>query len=104
MKNGTFSYGTTPKKVITKAINGEIFPMELVGEDRELMSGIVNQGIDSHLEIFGESDFTDNGNRLYCKVGPKDMHVLLRRLNESSDDAAMSLRTGILTCLEIEEI
>ena len=104
MKNGTFSYGTTPAEVITKAINGERYPMSLVGEDRDVMTAIVNQGIDAHLEAFTDSKFTDNGHRLICDVGPKDMHVLLRRLNESDHENAMSLRSGILTTIDIEEV
>lgn len=104
MKNGSFTYGTTPVEVLTKAINGERFPMTLVGSEAAMMVGLVNQGIDAHLEAFVESKFTGGDRRLVCDVGPKDMLVLLRRLNESESDDAMSLRSGILTCLEIEEI
>lgn len=104
MKNGTFSYGMTPVAVLTKAINGERFPMTLVGSEAALMVKLVEMGIDSHLEAFTESKFTGNERRIVCDVGPKDMLVLLRRLNESDSDDAMSLRSGILTVLEIEEI
>jgi hypothetical protein len=105
MKNGTFTYGTTPNAVITAALKGENFPMQLPrGEDADAIVAAVNQGIDSHLEAITDSRFYWAGGRLVCDVAPADMLVLLRRLGESDSDAAMSLRSSILTSLEIEEI
>jgi hypothetical protein len=102
----TYTYGMTPIDVIKTAIEEqtEEFTMELVGNEREMMTGIINQGIDSHLEAFTSSDFKDNGHRLFCKVSAPDMLVLLRRLTESDSEDAMSLRTSILDTYEIEEV
>lgn len=100
----SYSYGTTPIDVLKKAINNEFYSMTLVGEDSELMVEIINQGIDSHLEAFTESTFNGNENRLICNVSPKDMLVLLRRLEESDNENACFLRIGILETLDIEEI
>lgn len=104
MKNGTFTYGTTPVDVLTKAIKGKRYPMTLVGDDAAMMVGVVEQGIDAHLEGFTESKFTGDARRLVCDMGPKDMLVLLRRLNELESGGAMNLRSAILSTLEIEEI
>jgi len=105
MKNGTFPYGTTPNKAISNAIaelGDEPYNMSLVGEHRTLMTEIINQGIDSHLEAFTQSSFSDDGNRLHCDVGPNDMLILLRRL--SAIPHGLSFRSDILYTLEIEEI
>ena len=86
-------------------MDGEDYPMSLVGEDVILVTRCVNQGIDSHLEAFTESSFIHNSpRRLECRVSPKDMPILLRRLDEIGSDAAMQLRSCILTTLEIEEV
>ena len=107
MKNGSFTYGTTPEAVIRKALSEcghDPYPMELCGKEGELVRELVNQGIDSHLQAV-TGKFTVNGNRLHCKVDHDGMVCLLRRLNESEDfDTASSIRGGILTTLEIEEI
>lgn len=108
----TFSYGTTPVSEIKAALaaqcNGRPYSMELVGEDAQVVSDAVNQGIDAHLEACfcpsrGDS-FTWSGSRLYCQVSCESMPVLLRRLSEFDNDAAMSLRSSILETIGIEEI
>lgn len=100
-----FSYGTTPVKTITKQLKGERYPMELVGNDALVMKHMIDMGIDSHLEAFTESKFRETaGGRLICDVSPKDMLVLLRRLNEDDADEAMYLRRDILSVIDIEEI
>ena len=78
--------------------------MELVGRDTAVMTAVVNQGIDSHLEGITESKFHSQGKRLICDVSAKDMLIVLRRLGEMDDENAMSLRSSILTTLDIEEI
>lgn len=107
-----YSYGMTPPEVIKASVDAEClgrpFPMQLVGEDAQVVMDAVNQGIDSHLEACfcpdrGDS-FAWSGSRLYCHVSCESMPVLLRRLSEIDSDAAMSLRSSILETVGIEEI
>lgn len=117
----TFSWGTTPPEIIRERLEalGRPYPMELVGEDAEVIREVVNQGIDSHLEaIFGTFEWKPRKLEsgavlavpLCCELEPDSMLVLLRRLeeydsdDEERQDAAMSLRSSILETLEIEEI
>lgn len=102
MEYKTYSAGLTPKKVLVDAINGERYSMSLVGEARDTVTAAVNEGIDSYLEAFTDSTFDDDGHRLRCDVGPDDMLVLLRRLDESGDPD--NLRGSILSTLDIEEV
>jgi len=106
-----YSYGTTPQEVVLKALDGKPYWMGLTGNDATLMVGVVNEGIDSHLEAVTESEFHWERemvcHRLMCSVSPHSMWVVLRRLLErdaKGDDEAGLLRTDILTTLEIEEI
>lgn len=106
MKTNTYSYGTTPYNVITSACkqfcpNG--FKMLIRNPlEWKIIANAVNQGIDSYLEGFTRSTFnSDNGE---CLIHPEELHILLRRLNETDSDDALSLRTDILSTLEIEEI
>lgn len=103
----SYTFGTTPVEKL-KEIFTENYPMSLVGEDRDVMICVVNQGIDSHLEGFTESSFKDTGYRLECDISPKDMLILLRRLleihYEEMFENACSLRSGILETMDIEEI
>jgi len=109
----TFSYGMTPPEVIKAALGDESYPMELVGEEAKVVEELVNQGIDSHLEaVLGEFNWdtrkTVGGfpvtTVLKCNVSPDGMICLLRRLDEHGSDEAMSLRTSILSTLDIEEV
>lgn len=74
----------------------------------------VNQGIDAHLEAINHAeDVFDNSGR--CSVTPHSLCVLLRRLGDTEFketgqetveaiwDAAMSLQSGILAVLGINE-
>ncbi|HEC72588.1 MAG: hypothetical protein ACTSW7_00650 [Candidatus Thorarchaeota archaeon] len=107
----TYSSGETPierlKEIFEEHGN---YNMSLVGEDRDVMIHVVNQGIDAYLEAFTESSFSDDGYRLTCDVSPKDMLVLLRRLHEGFGmdydliDHAWSLRSGILDTMDVEEL
>ena len=114
----TYSYGTTPKNLIKIAVqaicNGRPYVMKMVGREAELIEGVVNQGIDSHLEACfmphrGDS-YTwvaatpSHTQHLSCCVSAESMPVLLRRLSELNDDKAISLRIDILGTLDIEEI
>jgi len=108
MARQSFTAGTTPNEVITNAMNGEPFPMELIGKDAEVMSRGVNQGIDSHMEGLTESSFDGNQKRLFCTIAPNEMVILLRRLWELAEndgnDAALDLQSSILDILETEGI
>lgn len=103
----TYSYNKTPVSVLRKAFT-EPYACSFTGETRLMVIEIVNQGIDSHLEAFTESTFSqsnDNGvNRLECLISPKDMLVFLRRLAENASEEAQSLRSDILESVKIEEI
>jgi hypothetical protein len=92
--------------------------MSLAAEDRQSVIAAVSQGIDSHLEacfVPGRGDSFRletppgirgkiSGPRLECKVSPKSLPVLVRRLMESDDERAESLATDICQTLEIELI
>jgi hypothetical protein len=90
--------------------------MSLVAEDRQRVIAAVNQGIDAYLEacfVPGRGDSFGlktppgirgriSGPRLECKVTPKSLPVLIRRLMESDDEAAESLASDICQTIEIE--
>ena len=101
----TFSFGTTPTQIITEACKQQCpngYPMTIKNQETwEQIAIAVNQGIDSHLEAVTERSTLDNG---VCNIHPCELHVLLRRLGESDNEEAMSLRTDILETLDIEEI
>ena len=92
--------------------------MSLVAEDRQRVIAAVNQGIDAYLEacfVPGRGDSFSmqtpqgirgkiSGPRLECKVSPKSLPVLVRRLMESDDERAESLASDICQTLEIELI
>jgi len=52
------------------------------GSDFDVFQAAVNQGIDAHLEGFTDSTFIVRGDRLYITVVPKEVPILLRRLEE----------------------
>jgi len=96
------------------AATAKRFHMNLVSDDRLLMIDVVNRGIDSYLEAFVDSKFEDkydendikyrvSGPRLFCDIGPRDMPVLLRRLEEAGTDDADSLRSDIIEVSSEEE-
>lgn len=93
-------------------IPNDWFTMELAGEDADLMTEVVNQGIDSRLEGFTRSTFqwhihTMKGtsipikewsagggekrygraftSKLHCAIHPDEMQILIRRLVEIGD-------------------
>lgn len=77
--------------------------MSFVGKDRKNVIEAVNQGIDSRLEGFTRSKFSDNGHRLNSEVHPEELQILIRRLTESGDDDAQFLADDIVTAAyEIE--
>lgn len=105
-----FTYGTTPKKVIIKAVNklpGKRYDMELNKTDYAVFAKAVNQGIDSHLEAVTDVDLYHTKGQFpkaHASIGPESLACVLRRLGESEDENANSLRTDILSSLNIEEV
>jgi len=117
---------------IQKAMTGEElthYSMSLT-DDEEIQAVIeaVNIGIDAHLTACNcpdRGDLYEHGDRsitatsdsvrwkageklilattLECKVSAESLPVLLRRLDESDNEEAWSLRSAILSTLEIEE-
>ena len=115
----SYTLGTTPRKVIEAALP-DAFPLELGGADAELVRGLVNQGIDSHLEAIlltepAKVKHGRFGSRLCLSINKLGMLCLLRRLweayeaasgdqGDSEDPPALSLRSDILTSIGIEEV
>jgi hypothetical protein len=116
----TFSFAWTAKlgTEIARAAPKAGYHMSLVAEDRQKVIAAVNQGIDAYLEacfVPGRGDSFRletpqgikgkiSGPRLECRVSPKSLPVLLRRLMESDDERAESLASDICQTLEIELI
>ena len=115
-----YTIGFTPPEVIEFCLP-DYYPMELMGEDAAVVVLAVNRGIDSHLEaVFGEFSWFNRtipsgavlATVLKRSVPKASMLTLLRRLYEFEDyeceddmiDAAESLRSGILTTIDIEEV
>ena len=99
----TYSYLSTPKSVIRKKLKKN-YKMELSRSDAQIITEIVNQGIDSHLEAVTNSTFEWEEGKLHCDISPHSMATIIRRLGERTDDEALMLRTDILFTLGIEEI
>lgn len=106
----SFSFGQTPKEEIEAAAKALCpFSMELTGDDAKIVTELVNQGIDSHLEaiilaeparLVGRQGFK----KLRVVFAKEGMPCLLRRLLEHGSENAESLRSSILSELGIEEI
>ena len=99
---------------IREAMDGDAYPMSLVGEDAQAVIIAVNQGIDAHLEaITTDNSSFECGKRcvgdkvltytLECRVGVKSMPVLLRRLLENFE-VGCSLALAILGTLGFDEL
>ena len=56
--------------------------------DLEIFIAVVNQGIDSRLEGFTRSKFTDNGQRAILQFDERELPILIRRLIELETEAA----------------
>jgi len=98
-----YTYGETPKEIVDKLSIDEL-KMELVGDEREAFTKVVNMGIDSHLEAFTQSEFSDNGQRMFISLHPSEVWLAIRRLKDLGDYASSMLRISILEMLDIEEI
>lgn len=64
--------------------NPKGYNMRLNSSDWKLLASIVNQGIDSHLEAFVDSEF-DHGNGEVW-IAPNEIKLLVRRLYENGGD------------------
>jgi len=118
MKTFSFMWTATLGAAIGKAAPKAGYHMSLVAEDRQKVIAAVNQGIDAHLEacfVPGRGDSFRletpqgirgkiSGPRLECKVSPKSLPVLVRRLMESDEERAESLASDICQTLAIELI
>jgi hypothetical protein len=118
MKTFSFLWTAKLQAAIGKAAPKAGYHMSLVAEDRQTVITAVNQGIDAYLEacfVPGRGDSFRletpqgirgriSGPRLECRVSPKSLPVLVRRLMESDDDKAESLASDICQTLEIELI
>ena len=118
MKTFSFIWTDRLRVAIAKAAPKRGYSMSLVGEDRQKVIAAVNQGIDSYLEacfVPGRGDSFRlqtppgirgriSGPRLECRVSPRSLPVLIRRLMESGDEQAESLASSMCQTLEIELI
>jgi hypothetical protein len=102
-----YSFGTCPDEVIKKACADQCpdgYPMTIRCKDEwRAIAAAWNQGIDSHLEALTERSSADHTTG-EVRVHPDELHVLLRRLYEDGGDEAWSLRSDILSTLDIEEV
>jgi hypothetical protein len=79
------------------------YPMLLRGKaEWTALAAAWNQGIDAHLEALTTRSSADHTTG-HVLVHPDELHVLLRRLYEDGSDEAWSLRSDILSTLEIED-
>jgi hypothetical protein len=113
MHNIQTGSGTVTYKAVQKAMNGELFTMNLTDSDEiQAIIAAVNQGIDSHLEACycpDRGDRYDGGTRkvgklvlcrtLECVISSESLPVLLRRLSDLDDEAGPRLASDILTAL-----
>ena len=118
MKTFSFIWTDKLRAAIGKAAPKAGYHMSLVAEDRQKVIAAVNQGIDAYLEACYVPARGDSfrfqtpegirgrisGPRLECKVSPKSLPVLIRRLMESVDEQAESLASGMCQTLGIELI
>jgi hypothetical protein len=88
---------------IRTAMKGKPYGMTLAGNDVGVVVGVVDVGIDAHLEACHVPDRGDSyrpaGGKLVCRVSPDSLPVLVRRLCESDNDVANDLGTAILETL-----
>lgn len=89
-KKDAEDFASTKHKGLPNHVNeemkeaGDWFPIgtPLGSPDFKLFAGIVNQGIDSHLEGFTKSEFNRKGDRFLFNFHTSEIPILLRRLRE----------------------
>lgn len=103
----TNSFGETPDDEIRAAVRLQCpdgYPMTLRCKDEwRALAAAWNQGIDAHLEALTERSSADATTGVVL-VHPDELHVLLRRLAEGGSEEGESLRSAILSTLDIEEV
>lgn len=108
MKRFSAGWSDSLQKSILELAPEDGYNMELKGEDAKLVRELVNQGIDAHLEACFIPDRGDQyevqGATLKCRVSPKSLAVLLRRLFEAGHERAELLASDICATLGIELI
>lgn len=72
-------------------------------EDHRIFSEVINQGIDSYLEGFTDSKFSEDNGRIYCLFHISELGTLVRRLEELEDEAADSWANDIKETEEYEK-
>ncbi len=81
--------------------SGEFLPITtpIGSEDDKMFVGIVNQGIDSHLESFTKSEFSETngslGKRRVFNFHKSEIPILLRRLEELGTEEALQWKDDI---------
>lgn len=87
------------------AYNNETFQItcHVSLSDAQLFAAVINQGIDSHLEAFTESQFKTEGSRLVLDFALVELPILVRRLEASDDDAALLWSEDIRATPEFKE-
>ena len=100
---------TVTYDAIRTAMVGEPYSMSLVGEDARAVVAAGNPVIDAHLEACNGDEETFEwgadryvGARLNCKVSPKSLPTLVRRLAETGEDVAELLAETIVLVLGID--
>ncbi len=86
------------RQVCEELLAGEVFNITVKSQrDWEIFAACVNLKIDSHLEAFTQSDFNSNTGEI--NIHPREMHIMLRRLEELEGDnweSAYSWRSDII--------
>ena len=72
------------------------------GDDAELFTNVVSQGIDSRLEAFTESTFNYEGQRLVMDFADSELSILIRRLSELDDAGNDSAGQWVMDIVECE--
>ena len=93
-KQRTLSWGTIPDDLDCQTP----YEMGLNQHDLQIVADIVNQGIDSHLEVVR----TKQDGRKVTILDDASMRCFLRRCVESDDDNAHDLASCIMTTLNVE--
>ncbi len=70
--------------------------MHKFSDDAKLFTSIIEQGIDSRLEAFTQSDFTFVYPRLTLIFHPNESSILMRRLSEIDTENADQWENAIL--------
>ena len=59
------------------------------GSDANIFRNVINQGIDSYLEGFTKSEFSEKDGRYIFNFHRTELHILIRRLEEIGTEQSM---------------